>query len=117
MSISQISVKNFKQNKALLPSIVDAIMFCARQQIAFLGHRDDKINSDEVPAYNEGDFVAVIHMLAECNSSLKKHLISGSRNARYVSKTIQNETIAVYADLIRENFRQCLQKCPHFALG
>ena len=109
VSINQISVENFKQNKALLPSIVDAIMFCARQQIAFRGHRDDKINFDEAPACNEGNFVAIICMLAECNSSLKKHLILGSRNARYVSKTIQNEIIAVYADLIREHFRQCLQ--------
>ena len=116
MSINQISVESFKQNKALLPSVVDAIMFCARQQIAFRGHRDDKTNFDEAPAYNEGKFVAIIGMLAECNSCLKKHLISGSRNARYVSKTIQNEIIAVCADLIRERFRQCLQKCPHFAL-
>ena len=116
VSINQISVENFKQNKALLPSVVDVIMFCARQQIAFRGHRDDKINFDKAPACNEGNFVAIIRMLVECNSSLKKHLISGSRNARYVSKTIQNEIIAVYADLIREHFRQCLQKCPHFAL-
>ena len=72
VSINQISVENFKQNKALLPSIVDAIMFCARQQIAFRGHRDDKINFDEAPACNEGNFVAIIRMLVECNSSLKK---------------------------------------------
>ena len=65
---------------------------------------------------NEGNFVAVIRMFAECNSSLKNYLISGTRNARYVSKTIQNEIIAVFADLIRERFRQCLQKCAHFAL-
>ena len=102
--INQISVENFKQNKALLPSIVDAIMFCARQQIAFRWQRDDKINFDEAPACDEDNFVAIIRMLAECNSSLKKHLISGSRNARYVSKTVQNEIIAVYADLIREHF-------------
>ena len=115
LDYNQISVENFKQNKALLPSIVDAIMFCARQQIAFRGHRNDKINFDEAPACNEGNFVAIICMLAECTSSLKKHLISCSRNARYVSKTIQNEIIAVYADLISEHFRQCLQKCPRFA--
>ena len=58
VSINQISVEIFKQNKALLPSIVDAIMFCARQQIAFHGHRDDKINFDEAPPCNEGNFVA-----------------------------------------------------------
>ena len=114
VSINQISVENFKQNKALLPSIVDGITFCARQQIAFRGHRDDKVNF-EAPTCNEGNFVAIIRMLAECNCSLKKHLISGYRNARYVSKTIQNEVISVYADLVREHFRQCLQKCPHFA--
>ena len=80
VSINQISMENFKQNKALLPSIVNATMFCTRQQIAFRGYRDDKINFDEEPACNDGNFVAIIRMLAECNSSLKKHLISGSRN-------------------------------------
>ena len=74
-------------------------MFCARQQIAFHGHRNEKIHFDEAPACNEGNFVAIIRMLAECTSSLKKHLISGSRNARYIRKTIRNEIIAVYADL------------------
>ena len=87
VSINRISVENLKQNKVLLPSIVDAIMFCARRHC-------DEINFDEALACNEGNLVAIIRMLTECNSSLKKHLISGSRNARYVSKTISNETRA-----------------------
>ena len=50
------------------------------------------------------------------NPQLKEHLISGPENARYTSKTVQNEVIGVIADTIREYFRKCLEKNPHFAL-
>ncbi|CAH3161654.1 unnamed protein product [Porites evermanni] len=44
------------------------------------------------------------------------HLEHGPQNARYTSKTIQNEVIAVMANLIHDYFCQCLEKCPHFSL-
>ena len=44
------------------------------------------------------------------------HLEHGPQKAPYTNKTIQNEVIAVMANLIRDYFCQCLEKCPHFSL-
>lgn len=86
------------------------------QQIPFRGHRDDKIQFTQEPTDNEGNFTAIIRLLAKSNPGLKDHLEHGPQNARYTSKTIQNEVIAVMANLIRDYFCQCLEKCPHFSL-
>ena len=42
--------------------------------------------------------------------------MSGPGNARYTSKTVQNEVIKIMSDLIRDYFRQCLETSSHFAL-
>ena len=47
---------------------------------------------------------------------LKEHLISEPQIARYTSKTVENEVIRFIADTIREYFRKCLEKNPHFSL-
>ena len=91
-------------------------MLCVKQQIALRGHIDDDVQFAEPPTSNEGNFIAIIRLLADSNPVLKEHLISGPWNARYTSKTVQNEIIGVIADLIRDYFRQCLEKNPHFAL-
>lgn len=93
---------NIQSNKTVLPLIVDAVMLCAKQQIALRGHRDYNIDFAEAPAQNEGNFIAILRLLAESNPELKRHLISGPANARYTSKTVQNEIISVMADLIRD---------------
>ena len=97
--------------KAVEQSVVHA-----KQQIALRGHRDYNIDFAEAPAQNEGNFIAILRLLAESNPELKRHLISGPANARYTSKTVQNEIISVMADLIRDYFRQCLEETPQFAL-
>ena len=99
-----------------MPHIVDAVLLCTKQQIALRGHRDDQVQFAEPPTSNEGNFIAILRLLAESNPQLKEHLISGPENARYTSKSVQNEVIGVIADTIREYFRKCLEKNPHFAL-
>ena len=50
-----------------------------------------------------------------CRLPFKEHLLNGPKNARYISKTIQNE-IFIAADQIREFYRRCLRKSPHFSI-
>ena len=99
-----------------MPHIVDAVLLCTKQQIALHGHQDDQVQFAEPPTSNESNFIAILSLLAESNPQLKEHLISGPENARYTSKTVQNEVIGVIADTIREYFRKCLEKNPHIAL-
>ena len=48
---------------------------------------------------NCGNFLALLRLLAKYDDDLKNHLQHG---ALYVSKTIQNEIIAIISDIIRE---------------
>ena len=114
--INTIALQNVQRNKAVLLFIKDAVMLCVKQQLGLRGHRDDDVQFDQPPTSNEGNFVSIVRLLAGSNPVLKEYLTSGPRNARYTSKTIQNELIEVIADLIRDYFRQCLEKSPHFAL-
>ena len=86
------------------------------QQIPFRGHRDHKIQFTQEPTDNEGNFIPIIRLLAKSNPGLKDHLEHRSQNACYTSKTIQNKVTEVMANLIRDYFRQCLERCPHFPL-
>ena len=47
---------------------------------------------------------------------MKEHLINGPRNAQYTTKTVQNEILNKVANIVRDDFRRCLEITPHFAL-
>ena len=80
------------------PMSVKAILFCGRQGIALRGHRDDSTSKAE----NLGNFHALLTLLSDHDDNLKKHLELGKKNARYTSKTIQNEIIEIIGQYIRE---------------
>lgn len=90
--MSDISSENLALNCKLLPLIAETVVTCARQRMAPQGYNQDKIDFSCLPTGNEGNFIAVLRLLAKADCDLKRHLISGPRNAKYVSKTIQNES-------------------------
>lgn len=116
LSDMHINARNFRLNSEALPAIVEAVIMCAMQRIALQGHQQDKIDFGSAPLHNEGNFIAIVRLLARNNLCLNEHLTSGPRNAKYTSKTIQNEILEIAADQIREFYRTCLKKCPHFAV-
>jgi hypothetical protein len=71
---------------------------CGKQGIAFRGQRDDYTSESE----NKGNFMAVVNVLAENDAVLQKHLLESKRNAKYTSKTYQNELIQLIGDFIRD---------------
>ena len=110
------SSKNFEFNSKILPTIVDADIFCAHQRIALQGCHQDKIDYSSEPTQNQGNFVGVLRLLAKHNSTLDDHLRNGPRNALYTSKNVQNDILQIAADQIREFCRICLKKCSHFSI-
>ena len=79
-------------------------------------HQQDRIDFALPAIRNEGNFIAVLRLLAKNKPMLHEHLTSGSKNAKYTSKTIQNEILEIAADQVREFYRSCLHNCPHFSL-
>ena len=110
VQINQKAVQNARRNEQILPFIVNVVMLCAKQQVALRGHRDDKVDFAHASAANEGNFIAVLRLLAESNPTLKEHLTAVPKNARYTSKTVQSEILNVATDLFRDYFRKCLDE-------
>jgi len=50
----------------------------------------------------------MVRLLAKIDSDFEKHLISGPRNAKYVSKTIQNKIISIAANQTHNFFKGVL---------
>ena len=98
--LTQINSRNHKFNSEVLPSIVKAVITCARRRIDLQGDHKDKIDFSELPQTNEVNFVALIRLLNEHNVTLSEHHKFGARNTHYVSKTIQNETFDIAPDQI-----------------
>ena len=97
------------ENKHILRQIILATEFLAKQALPFRGHRDDKVDfsADKV---NRGNFVATLQLMAKGDSILNKHLLSAPKNAKYTSKTIQNEVVHIYASKIRERVTKPLRE-------
>jgi hypothetical protein len=49
-----------------------------------------------------GNFLELVHFRAETDDVLCKHLKYGTKNAKYTSKTIQNEFIGIVGGAIRD---------------
>ena len=69
----------------MLPSVVEAVLLCARQRIALQAHQQHKIDFAGPASSNEGNFIAIVRLLAKNNAVLNEHLTSGPRNAKYTS--------------------------------
>ena len=67
-------MRNAQGNRAILPHIVDAVLLCTKQQIALRRHPDDQVQFAESPTSNEGNFIAILRLLAESNPQLKDRI-------------------------------------------
>ena len=97
--------KQFEENKVVLESLFKVTMLLGKQGLAFRGHRDDKISFAEQGdqgSHNPGNFIELVHFRAETDFTLATYLKNAPLNAKYTSKTIQNQMISISYS-IREN--------------
>ena len=92
-------------NQTVLKSVIETIIFCGRQALSLRGHRDDPqfYNSSllEFTSVNVGNFLELIHFrVAAGDGILKRHILKAPKNAKYMSKTIQNELICLCGEEI-----------------
>ena len=94
------ALQTFK-NRLFLKSILKAIIFCGRQNIALQGHREisNLVDVHDEPGTNAGNFRALLQLQIESGDKvLKEHFTNAPRNAQYSSPTIQNELIAAIGE-------------------
>ena len=96
LHIDSYTARCIEQNRVILKSIIDAVLFCGYQGIAYRGHRDDQTCTENNPDLNHGNFLELLHFRARAgDTALKQHLSTAARNATYTSKTIQNDIICL----------------------
>jgi len=105
-SVSIAHKKQVEENRAFLVLIIDTILTCARQNIAFRGHRGEvgSVSACGVePLINDGNFRALLrYRIRGGDTVLQKHAGTAARSAAYQSPDIQNELITAAGDLVKE---------------
>ena len=85
------SEENFDGNFGILKYIIEAVLFCGRQCIAFRTRNESDLDG----SVNPGNFLAFLKMVARHDDALMEHLTSPiMRNATYLSPDIHNELIS-----------------------
>ena len=72
--LTDTNQKNFLFNSEILHVLVEAVLTCARQKVALQGHKQVKIDLSKPQCFNEGNFIAILRLLAKTNSTLQAHL-------------------------------------------
>ena len=85
------------ENRKILRSIIDTIIFLRRQGLVLRGHRDGSQYHPDVGKYSTGRVGNFIELLS--------YRVKGSysKNASYISKTTQRELIECCGQIIKEN--------------
>ena len=108
-----LKAENVRKNREMLKWLIKVNILCAKQCIAFKGHRED-INSNQ----NPGNFLATLKLLAETNEPLRGHIENPSRkNPIYLSPLIQNEiTNIIGKDLLQANLVKEINRPRFFSI-
>ena len=78
-------------NQTVLKSIIETIIFCGRHNSSLL----------EFTSVNVGNFLELIRFrVAAGDGILKRHILKAPSNAKYMSKTMQNELICLCGEEI-----------------
>ena len=108
--------ERIQRNRAKLLPILKTVIFCARQNIAFRGHRDDSKYLDD-RSNNSGNFQALLEFRVDSGDKiLEDHFKSAPKNASYRSKTIQNDMIESCGKYIRQIVSKEIQASHWFSV-
>jgi hypothetical protein len=92
-----------EQKRGLLRPQIEVLKPCAVQNIAIRGHRDDgALGDDIIQQVNDGNFRHLVRFRIE-SDALKETFSNVSANARYTSKTVQNELLTVMSCMVKQS--------------
>ena len=84
-------VEHIAKNRLIMERIVRAILYLGKQGLALRGRGEDPRRGS-----NPGNFLSLLHLMAESDEVLRNHLHAPQRrNATYISPQSQNEIINV----------------------
>lgn len=102
--------ENILKNREVMMSLIRCVLFCGRQDIGLRGHREANI----LVNFNNGNFIELVKLHGFENENFKTNLNSLPKNAKYTSKTIQNEILNVSCKVILESIVKEIQDGSNF---
>ena len=105
-----------KKNRAILKSILKAIIFCGKQNISLRGSCEaiSPVSSSQF-AINPGSLQALLQFRIESGDEvLKDHFSARRKNAQYHSPKIQNDLIAAVGKWIQQKLTQEIKAAKFF---
>ncbi|KAL4121826.1 hypothetical protein QTP88_014259 [Uroleucon formosanum] len=78
-------------------SIINSLLYCARQGIAVRGHREDEDSS------NKGNFLELLTLRANDNDIIQRYFIEKEKTFRYVSGDYTNTFLEYLANIVIKN--------------
>ena len=116
IQLDKINQNQISKNRQILSSIVKAVLFCARQNIALRGHRNDACHLQS-PENNSGNFQNLLNRMENCGDDVpKQHFKNAPRNATYRSKTTQNNIIDTSAKFLTDNVVNEVKEAKYFSI-
>ena len=117
--LSSEAQKRMENNEKVIESLFKVVLLCGKQGLAFRGHRDDHVNwaeLEEDSSLNQGNFIELVHFWAETDHVLSSRLQNSPANARYMSKTIQNDLIEVIGKCIRKDIIEEVKRSKYYTV-
>ena len=100
------------KNRQIMKSLFKTVILCGRN-FALRGRRDDDPSNESL----QGNFQALLTFRIDSGEILlRKHLENAPSNAIYVSKTIQNEMIAIVGKYITDHLSREIRESRYFSI-
>ena len=93
-----------------IKTIAEVLLLCGRQELGLRGHRE---GSESV---NPGNFLEILHLVAQHDPLVKCRIDNGPRNSTYTSPDIQNDMLGVMAGLIQEQICNEVRKAGVYSI-
>ena len=97
-------------NRQYIHTIIELLLFCAFQEIAIRGHRENFTSK------NKGNFLQLLDLVANHDPVIKEKLSNGPKNAIYTSHSIQDELLQIIAKNGRVTICQKLRDAGFFSI-
>lgn len=107
---TQFSVDTFEKRQYYVKSLIRVVKFLAANELPFRGDWDDNTNSES------GLFTKLLEYTIQTDEKLKTCLDVIPQNAMYTSPDVQNELIAIMAELVRNQIVEEVNSSDGFTL-
>ncbi|XP_062853960.1 zinc finger MYM-type protein 1-like isoform X2 [Trichomycterus rosablanca] len=102
--------KQVAENQYYIKTLAEILVLTATENIAQRGHRES-LDSEK-----KGVFLSMLDLLGNHNPIIKKRLEQQVKNAKYTSKTIQNEILECLAAMVKEEIIQEVKTSKQFSV-